>query len=121
MACFIEEGEFERHLRRMRLIYAKRYKTIIEVLNQSFGDRINIIGTQAGLHILVRFPGMSYEQLERLIQQAAAHKVDIYSARNLYQKPGDDADMLLGFAVLDEDQIRQGIKILHQCWKALSY
>ena len=55
LADFISEGHLERHIRRMRRIYGERRDALVESLERYFGDRVQIRGDAAGMHLLVRF------------------------------------------------------------------
>ena len=55
LADFISEGHLERHIRRMRRIYGVRRDALVESLQRHFGDRVQIRGDAAGMHLLVRF------------------------------------------------------------------
>src|SRR5439155_25467161 len=57
LAEFIAEGHFERHLRRMRVLYAARRRILLDALRQAFGDRVDVIGAEAGLHVVVQLRG----------------------------------------------------------------
>ncbi len=67
LADFIAEGHLERHIRRMRRIYGERRDALVESLERHFGDRVQIRGDAAGMHVLVRF-----QDDERIAEKAAA-------------------------------------------------
>jgi GntR family transcriptional regulator/MocR family aminotransferase len=50
---FINEGEFGRHLRRMRALYADRRATLVEALGRELGSDLSVIGDAAGMHLAV--------------------------------------------------------------------
>jgi GntR family transcriptional regulator/MocR family aminotransferase len=52
---FIAEGHLDRHVRRMRRLYAMRRRALLETLSQYFGERATILGDEAGMHVLVKF------------------------------------------------------------------
>ena len=63
LARFIEGGDFERHIRRMRTLYRRRRETILQLLKKSpFADRIEILEQGSGLHFLVRFHGAGTDE-----------------------------------------------------------
>ncbi|MDY6268601.1 MAG: PLP-dependent aminotransferase family protein [Selenomonadaceae bacterium] len=56
LARFLAEGDFERHIRRMRTLYRRRRETILQLLKASpFADHLEIREQGSGLHFLVRF------------------------------------------------------------------
>ncbi len=55
LADFIDEGHFERHLRRMRGLYERRRTALVGELERTFGDSVAIRGESAGMHLLAKF------------------------------------------------------------------
>lgn len=114
LAEFISSGEFERHLRRMRKRYAERRTALLDAVERHLGKQVEITGTRAGLHLMLRFPGVSPTQLERIIECAAANEVGIYSARSLYRTQSPENALLVGYATLTPDEIAEGVRRLAQ-------
>ena len=68
---FMREGHFARHIRRMRLLYSERRTALVESIRDQFGSRLEIHGSQAGMHLAVTLPkGLS----DREIATRAARK-----------------------------------------------
>lgn len=111
LALFIDEGHFERHLRRMRKVYERRRSVLLESFHQYFGDRAQVLGTESGMHVLVILQGVG--DSESFIQAAAQQGVGIYSARQYYTlEPPSGAAFLMGYSSVSEDGIREGIRLL---------
>lgn len=111
LALFIDEGHFERHLRRMRKVYEARRTTLLAAFDEHFGDRATITGTESGMHVLVNIDGVT----DAGAFMAAARKcgVGIYSAEQYYVgKPPTGASFLMGYSSVNEEGIRRGIAIL---------
>lgn len=53
LAKFMEEGHYERHLRRIRKIYRKKNTLLDELLTRDAGDLISVLGTESGVHLLL--------------------------------------------------------------------
>jgi GntR family transcriptional regulator / MocR family aminotransferase len=53
LADFIEEGYFARHIRKTRLLYAERRSALVRAIQSVFGERMQILGAEAGLHLVV--------------------------------------------------------------------
>ncbi len=53
---FMREGHFARHIRRMRLLYGERRTALVESIREQFGAKLEIHGTQAGMHLAVTLP-----------------------------------------------------------------
>ena len=109
---FIQEGHFEKHLRRSRMKYASRRKVLLQALEQALGNRVQISGASAGVHLLVWIKNMSQAQLNKLIEGAAKEGVGLYSILPYYLNPPKNrAGLLFGYASLTEDAIRNGVRI----------
>lgn len=53
LAKFIEDGHYERHLRRIRKIYRKKNVLLTEYFTQAAKGRISVLGTESGVHLLL--------------------------------------------------------------------
>lgn len=113
---FMEEGHFERHLNKMRAMYKNRHDTLMETLKPLM-NCCSISGEQAGVHLLLTFHNGKTE--EELISQAKACGVRVYGLSDYYiQKPLNTvgSTIILGYANLTEEQIREAVKLLSACW-----
>lgn len=111
LALFIEEGHFERHLRRMRKVYADRRAAMLESFAACFGDRATITGTESGMHVLVRLADVP--DADAFIERARGAGVGIYSARMYYSlEPPPGATFMMGYSSVTEPGIREGIRRL---------
>jgi GntR family transcriptional regulator/MocR family aminotransferase len=110
LALFIEEGHFERHLRRMRKLYERRRSTMLEAFDMYFGGRALVSGTEAGMHVLVRIQDV---EASDFIARAREQGVGIYSAASYYtDDPPPGATFIMGYSSVDEAGIREGIRLL---------
>jgi GntR family transcriptional regulator/MocR family aminotransferase len=107
---FINEGHLERHLRRMRTLYDSRRQTLVRALEQHFAGRIEILGENAGMHLMIRLRTPFDDQ--QVMQRAAQVGVGLVSARLYYlgQPPADE--FVLGYSGLSERRIQEGVRRL---------
>ncbi|MCD8082337.1 MAG: PLP-dependent aminotransferase family protein [Clostridiales bacterium] len=135
---FLAGGYFERHLNRMRAIYKAKHDMLLAAI-RPLEERFVIHGENAGIHILLTERCGRTE--EELIRQAAAAGVRVYGLSSYdiratgeekalatslpgacgeeptaERKPVRPATMVLGYASLDEGQIREGAELLTSCW-----
>jgi GntR family transcriptional regulator/MocR family aminotransferase len=111
---FIEQGHFERHLRRSKRSNAGRRAALISALGKNFGDSVSVDGGNAGLHLVVWFKDVPCERTERLVELAEKQRVGVYSVAPYYIDPPKQAGLLLGYAALEEADIRRGVALLAQ-------
>lgn len=113
---FIEEGYFERHLNRMRTIYKKKREVLVhEITKLNCG--ITIYGADAGLHLLLQVPNHMTEQ--QLIVTARAKGVKVYASSRYYSDPSNipvTPIILLGYAVMSEEEIIKSVQLLKTAW-----
>ena len=61
LAQLIESGRFDRHLRRMRLVYGGRRKVLVDALRRH-APEVEVTGLAAGFHAVARLPDGISEQ-----------------------------------------------------------
>ena len=57
VAAFMRDGQFARHIRRMRMLYGERRRYLAEALRAAFGERVTVEMAAGGMHLLARFAG----------------------------------------------------------------
>lgn len=116
LRLFMESGELERHMRRMRVLYEHKHAILLGALHSSFGDRLVVIGAGSGLHVLVKLTSGGEEA--DMIRKAARCGVKVYpvSAYALAAHKKAEGSVLLGFGGLDTEAIRTGVRLLAQAW-----
>jgi GntR family transcriptional regulator/MocR family aminotransferase len=114
LADFIAEGHFDRHLRRSRERNKARRKALLESLRAHLGEAVEIAGASAGVHLVLWLRNETPGKLESLLSRAAARGVGIYPIEPYYLNPPPRAGLLLGYANLDESDIRDGVGLLAQ-------
>ena len=115
MAKFMEEGEWNRHIKRMRLVYKRKMQGLVLELKNYFKDSISIIGEQSGLYVLVKVHLNRSE--EWLIERAAMHGVRVYPTSIYFiENHPAEAMIKLGFSNLTCEEIQEGVKLLNEAW-----
>jgi GntR family transcriptional regulator/MocR family aminotransferase len=56
LADFICDGLFARHIRRMRALYKERRTALVESLNSTCSDMLEVHGSGVGMHLTVTLP-----------------------------------------------------------------
>lgn len=121
LAQWLSEGHHQRHLRRMQKIYSERRNELIGCLQQYFSnDEIDIEGTNSGLHIFIKFktlPSKKQQDLNQGLKQLgiAAATPDFY-----YHRIPKHCTLVLGFSLIQQLAIEQGVKLLSKLVKQLT-
>ncbi|MFD1170591.1 MocR-like pyridoxine biosynthesis transcription factor PdxR [Oceanobacillus caeni] len=111
---FMKEGDFERHLNRMRKIYRRKLDKTLELIKPF--KEIQVIGEQSGLHIvLVIKNGMREEEL---VERARESKITIYPLSYYFLEKWDKNPpmIILGFAGIPEGELEKAIHLLFNSW-----
>jgi GntR family transcriptional regulator / MocR family aminotransferase len=107
LALLLESGRYDRHLRRMRAVYARRRAALADAL-ASHAPRARLTGLAAGFHGVLHLPGPAGEQA---VVDAARHRsVGLYPMRS-YRSGSSPAppQLVLGFGNVSEHAVRAGI------------
>ncbi|WP_153733572.1 MocR-like pyridoxine biosynthesis transcription factor PdxR [Sporosarcina obsidiansis] len=114
LAHFMADGQFSRHLNRMRKIYRRKMHVLTETL-ESYKPSISFSGDEAGMHILLHTHLDMTEQ--ELSAKALSVGVKVYGLDTYRTIPGlSDPSFLIGFGGLSELQIKEGIHTLMNAW-----
>ena len=110
LANFIEDGHFERHIKRSNEVYAERRATLVHALTTHFGENIRILSAGSGTNIVVRFHhNFNRAQIE---QVALKHGLALVNGGTFYPTDSNCNHYLLGFGHLSMDKIRQDMALL---------
>lgn len=107
----LEQGIYVRHVAAMRKRYKKKIQSMINALNEEFGDIIQIYGANSGLHVAVVFPVPLFGEDSRKIFRKHKVSVDLLADYTIDRMKTCDT-LVLGFGNLDQDLIPEGIRRL---------
>ena len=109
LADFIARGELERHLRRMRLHYARRRETLLAALERELPDW-QPSPTGGGLHLMVALPNHVDEPA--LLASAARRGVGLEGLALHSYTGACGPGLVLGHAYMPEAAIERGVQLL---------
>jgi GntR family transcriptional regulator / MocR family aminotransferase len=107
---FITEGHFGRHLRRMRQVYAERRSVLQECAQQTLAGLLEITGVEAGLQTAAWLRGGLNDEV--VTAAAAKRNVEVTPLSRYCHGKGMRAGLHLGFAAVNPQEIRRGIRDL---------
>jgi GntR family transcriptional regulator/MocR family aminotransferase len=108
-ADFLDRGEFDRHLRRMRPLYRRRRDALLAALRQHLPE-LEPAGIAAGLHLVAYLPDGVDETA--VVQAAAARGVAVYGLAPYRISRNGRPGLIFGYATLDERALAEGIELL---------
>jgi GntR family transcriptional regulator/MocR family aminotransferase len=107
LAHLIQSGRFDRHLRRMRGVYAQRRAALVDALAQH-APAVHLTGLAAGFHAVAHLPEGADE--DAVIGAARARSVGLYGmSAQRSTHATTPPKLVLGFGNLSERAIRDGI------------
>jgi GntR family transcriptional regulator/MocR family aminotransferase len=113
-AHLIRDGHFERHIRRTRRRNQRRRDALVAALQSAFGAAVLIEGARVGLHLVVRFRDIPAALAGSVAEAAALRSVGIVPTETGAGKRDAGAGFLMGYAALEEADIRQGVALLRE-------
>ncbi len=118
VADFLTGGHFARHLKRMRLLYARRRAWLVEALREVFGDRVAVDPARGGMHLVVRMRERAGDRTLASRAQRAGLNCQPLSARHAKARRCDHG-LLMGFtnvgSLLEARQIARRMCDAFQC------
>lgn len=112
LASYIHMNLLEKHLRRLRRLYLKKYQLMIHSLNENFSNKIHIVLHETSLAFLLTI--FSNCKSEDLLTAANHAKI---SCRPFPQQSGRYPQILLGFSGIPLEEIPNGVHALANAWK----
>lgn len=82
LANFIEEGHFERHIRRMRTSYGDLRALLVRNLREYLGKSLSLVGDEAGMHVTAML-GTRHRD-EEVAARAVRQKLSLWPLSRLY-------------------------------------
>ncbi|MEZ5287926.1 MAG: PLP-dependent aminotransferase family protein [Vicinamibacterales bacterium] len=112
VADLMASGEYDRHLRRMHRRYAARRAVLVRTLHERLGTDVIVSGDTAGLHLVAWLPTLPASAADELESACLARGVAVYSIARHALRPLRRAGIMLGYGLLDEDAIEEGVRVL---------
>ncbi|TAM40211.1 MAG: PLP-dependent aminotransferase family protein [Rhodanobacter sp.] len=108
---FIRGGHLGSHIRRVRRRYAERRTCLIEEIRRHFGDALDIVGDDAGLHLILALPDAVDDVV--VVRDALQQGVVTRPLSTYYlDRAGARSGLLLGYAGVTPDEIRPAFDTL---------
>lgn len=112
LADFMAAGHFERHVRRMRTIYAERRQLLVGLLQRQLAGLVEIDAPDAGMNLIAWLPpGVDDAAVSRELADAGVDSLPVSAcALERRLRPG----LILGYSGVREADLRRGIAPLRR-------
>ena len=109
LASFIESGEFEKHINRMKNIYYKKFEHILKKLEEI--EEISFLSKSNSLNLLIKVDdSVDIKKFTKILNENSVRLVNIN--KFTYNKFGKENYFIMGYANLSLDEISFGIEII---------
>ena len=99
LLTLLTSGDLERHIRRMRLEYARRRAVLVQTLAWP------VLGDTAGMHVVLELPA-SYPA-ERVVATAAARGLALHAVNRYYAGPPTLNALVIGYGATPLTKLRR--------------
>jgi GntR family transcriptional regulator/MocR family aminotransferase len=108
-ARFLERGDLDRHLRKMRARYRTRRDVMVEALAR-FLPEATVRGIAAGLHVTVELPPGADEAA--VAATARSRGIALATMADYWSGGGYPPTLILGYSQMTESRLRAGVSEL---------
>jgi GntR family transcriptional regulator/MocR family aminotransferase len=116
LSTLIESGRYDRHLRRMRAVYAGRRDLLVRTLAQH-APAVELHGLAAGFHAVARLPDSLDE--DTVVSVARARSIGLYGMSEFRSTATPrPPELVLGFGNLSEESIGRGVNSIGDLLRA---
>ncbi|MGH8246113.1 MAG: aminotransferase class I/II-fold pyridoxal phosphate-dependent enzyme, partial [Gammaproteobacteria bacterium] len=113
LAEFIDSGQFDIHLRRIRMIYMARRDCLMEALERNFGP-CRFSGHEGGMHLVWHVPDTlpGTMELQKIAIQAGVRIYSLTGGHAVVFDDRDDSDriVMFGYPSVPEARIKRAIR-----------
>ncbi|HQV71691.1 MAG: PLP-dependent aminotransferase family protein [Dokdonella sp.] len=115
LAHFMASGGFERHLRRAAQSLRARRSAMIEGLRKHAADAVEVVDSNAGMHLTAWLKSGNHADCERLAAHARMRGLGLYTIAPYSLQSPSRPGLLLGYAGLPPADIEAAMKQFGRC------
>lgn len=119
LARFMEDGHFERQIRRLRKLYHEKSRRLFTLLRQVFGDRVEVNAAESGLHTIlkVKSPLSARELAARALAKGCrAAPVQDYYLQSMESSADQFPQIILYFSKIPAGDMETAVTLLGEAW-----
>jgi GntR family transcriptional regulator/MocR family aminotransferase len=117
LAEFIDEGEFARHVRRVGAVYRTRHTTLTTGLEEELGQHLQIVPSDAGLHVAAVARAASVKEVAEAARRASEMGVEAQQLAAFAVNPPGRAGLVLGYGRIEAGRIEEGLRLIRRCFE----
>jgi GntR family transcriptional regulator/MocR family aminotransferase len=121
LARFMGDGGFERHLRRAAVALRARRTAMMNGLKRHAGDFVEVVDSNAGMHLTAWLTRANHGDCERLVAHARERGLGLYTVAPYCLKAPPRPGLVLGYAGLPPADIEAAMKLLGRCLQELGF
>lgn len=110
LAAFMASGEYERHLRRMKRSYSRKFHLLTQLARAELSEWFDWVESDAGLHIFGWWKGT--EENYNRFRAVSAERGARFAEAQAPARSGRRCGVYLNFPHLTEDELREGCRRL---------
>jgi len=114
---FMNNGEYYRHIRRIRRIYGERRKTLIDYLRSELGEILSFDDHEAGMLLTAKLPD-NLDDVE-IVQAARTEGILISALSTYYAGDNKPSGLLISFCAYNNEEIVRNMSRLKAILKRL--
>lgn len=118
LARFMQSGQYERHLRRMKRVYSARFHRLKEELERRLSDCLEVVQSDSGLHLFAWWKGQ--ESMWADFKDACSRLGVCWPDTDMFFAGRPVPSVCLGFSHLTDGEIRDGIDRMVSAWHSLT-
>ena len=113
LATFMQDGYWERHLRKVRTLNKKKHNLMLQLFEKHLSNTYHIISQGGGLAILI-MPSVPFDwqKFHTLLQK---HNIKIYLAKE--RSGGDFEAIRMGFGGFTQDELKDAVAMFGKVWR----
>ncbi|MCR4442680.1 MAG: PLP-dependent aminotransferase family protein [Peptococcaceae bacterium] len=116
LSLFMKDGLMEKHLRRLRKIYAKKNQLLTESFGKIMKDKVVIRGQGTGLHLLLEIKSaLTVEKIVELAEKAGVRVIPI-SSYSIEKTASKFPQVLLSYGGIPKEDIVPAVRLLNKAW-----
>ncbi|HEY0179536.1 MAG TPA: PLP-dependent aminotransferase family protein [Dokdonella sp.] len=115
LAQFMQDGGFERHLRRAAVALRARRAAMLNGLKKHAAAVVDVVDSNAGMHLTAWLTRANHGDCERLVAHARTRGLGLYTVAPYCLKPPPRPGLVIGYAGLPPADIDAAMRLFGQC------